>query len=157
MKKLTKKEIPNELTNQLEFSEILSENLSNYKGEFSEVLNFAPKIYELLCKLLESPNISRKDRGAITSAIAYFILPRDIYPEEVFGVKGYIDDVYLCLHILKHIERVYEFEEILDQWSGSSKELKKLLDKDYSELDKKFNHRLKDMLDYVGLKLVFGQ
>ena len=36
----------------------------------------------------------------MNSAISYFILPEDIISEKEYGVKGYVDDFFICLHVL---------------------------------------------------------
>ena len=144
--------LKNKLKNTTEFREILEDNTKDYKGDFANILVHAPKIYSLLCRLLDSNNISTKNRSKITSVIAYFILPKDIISEEVFGTKGYIDDIYLCLYLLKELEEKHEIEELIEYWEGDIKTLKELLSCHYEELNKKFNNILKEMLDYIGLR-----
>jgi len=147
-----KKELANQLKNKTEFKDILEDNTKDYGGDFSEIVVHAPKIYGLLCRLLDSKNISTGDRNRISSVIAYFILPKDIFPEELFGTKGYLDDIYLCLHILRELEEKYEIEELIEYWDGDVRTLKKLLNDHYETLDKKFSYILKDMLSYIGLR-----
>ncbi|MFC1454762.1 YkvA family protein [Candidatus Undinarchaeota archaeon] len=152
MKKANKKEIAETLKNKTNFCDILKENTKNYNGDYSEVIQNMPEIYALLCDLLRSKNISVKTRNRICATIAYFILPKDVFPEEVFGTKGYLDDLLLSLHILKEVEVEYEFEELLEYWDGEPKLLKKLITEDYDELYAKFNYIFKDILEYVGIK-----
>ncbi len=140
------------LKNKTQFKDILEENTINYKGKHENTIKQCPKIYELLCKLLDSETIESKDKSQISSAIAYFILPKDIFPEELFGAKGYIDDIYLSLYILKKIEQKYEIEELLENWNYDCKLLINLLNKEYQMLNKEYNYILKDMLEYIGLK-----
>ena len=148
---IEQEEINKQLKNTTKFLHILSENTQDYKGKYGEVIINAPKIYKLLCKLLESENIYKKDRHKISSTIAYFILPKDIYPEEEFGAKGYIDDIYLCLYILNEIKEKYGMKEILHYWDSEPELLLKLLEEDYRKLDEKLKHILQEMLDYVGI------
>jgi len=88
----------------------------------------------------------------ICANIAYFILPDDIYPENIFGAKGYLDDVFLCLVTLKEIEKEYEIEEILEYWEDSPKLLRKLLSEDYKILVKEMDKILPLAQQYLGLK-----
>lgn len=152
---MKKKEILKTLKNKTEFYDILLENTRDYSGKYKNILIHAPNIYATLCKLLDSKNISESYRNILSSAIAYFILPKDIFPEDIFGTRGYIDDVYLCLFILRKIEKEYEIEEILECWDGGVKTLKKLLNESYVELDKDFHYILKDILSYIGLNRLF--
>ena len=140
------------LKDKTSFIDILEKNTKNYKGEFSDVIIHAPKIYDLLCNLLESNNLSKKHRNMICSSIAYFILPKDIFPEDVFGPKGYLDDTYLCLHTLRELKAELEIEELVENWDYDINLLKKLLSEGYDELDEEFNYLLKDILEYTGLK-----
>ncbi len=149
--KMDKVNINKLLTNKTEFFDILKDNIEDYGGKYSEIIIHGPKIYKLLCNLLESKNISSNDRNKICSAIAYFILPKDVFPEEVFGAKGYIDDIYLCLYILREIEKEYELEELFPYWEGDIDLLKKLLKEDYEKIDKDLNYILKEILEYIGL------
>ncbi|MFH1824601.1 MAG: DUF1232 domain-containing protein [Candidatus Firestonebacteria bacterium] len=149
MKIKNQKEI---LKNKTEFYEILIENTRNYEGKFKEIVIHSPKIYNLLCELIESNRLSKKYRNYVCSAIAYFILPKDIFPENIFGAKGYIDDIYLSLYVLKEIEKEYEIEEILDHWKYDLDLLKKLLERDFKLIDEEFGYILTEILEYVGIK-----
>lgn len=151
-KKIKHREKKELLKNKTEFREILLENTKDYKGKYEKEIKFAPKIYKLLCRLLESKNLSKEYRNKISSTIAYFILPKDIFPEDVFGPKGYVDDIYLCLYLLNQIKEEYEIEELLEYWDESPKKLKTLLKDDYKRLDKDFGYILNDILEYIGLK-----
>jgi len=147
-----KEEFRKVLKNRTGFYDILVENTRDYKGEFEDVIHEAPEIYDLLCCLLDSKNITKDERNRLSAAIAYFILPRDIFPEETFGTKGYLDDVYLCLYVLREIEREHELEELLEHWKGNVNVLKRLLDKDFKRLDEKYGYILHDVLSYIGLE-----
>jgi uncharacterized membrane protein YkvA (DUF1232 family) len=80
-------------------------------------------------------------------SIAYFQLPK----EEFFGAKGYIDDIYLSLYVLRDLKDEYGIQEIIEHWEDDPKDLKRLLTKDFDRLHKKFGYILNDILDYVGL------
>lgn len=145
------KEIKKQLKNKTEFLHILIDNTKNYQGKYEQIIVNAPAIYKLLCNLLDSKNLYKEDRHKISSTIAYFILPKDIFPEEIYGVEGYIDDIYLCLYILNELKKEYGIKELLGYWEESPDLLRKLLGDDYQELDKELNYILKDMLEYVGI------
>jgi uncharacterized membrane protein YkvA (DUF1232 family) len=75
------------LMNPVEFFDILKENTINYKGKYGILIKNSSSIYQLLCEILDSSKLHRDHRALISSTIAYFILPRDIYPEEIYGAK----------------------------------------------------------------------
>ena len=140
------------LKNKIEFVEILEENTKNYKGEYVNVIRKAPEIYHLLCDLLRSKSISKIHRNKIVSAIAYFILKKDVFPEELFGSRGYVDDLLISLYVLREIRDEYDFEELSEYWEGNDRTLKKLLNEDFEKLNKKYGYILNDILKFVGLK-----
>lgn len=145
------KEIKKQLKNKTRFLHILSDNTKDYKGKYEHFITNAPSIYKLLCDLLDSKNLYKEDRHKISSTIAYFILPKDIFPEEIYGVKAYLDDVYLSLYTLNKIKKEYGIKELIEYWDKSPDILKKLLEEDYIELDKELNYILQEMLEYVGI------
>lgn len=147
-----KSDLHKHLKNKTEFFDILNENTKDYVGKYRDIIKEAPKIYVLLCKILESDFISKKDRSNISSVIAYFILPKDIFPESIFGAKAYVDDIFLCLYILKELEKKYEIEEMLHYWKWDFNLLRMLLSKGYEEINEELHYILKDMLDYVGIQ-----
>ena len=140
-----------QLMNKIEFFDILKENTFNYKGKYKLLINNSPAIYQLLCTLLDSSKIHRDHRALISSTIAYFILPRDIFPEEKYGVKGYIDDIYLCLYALNIIKKRYGLSLLQEYWDGSQQLLSKLLEKEYIALEKELKQILPKMLEYIGI------
>lgn len=141
------------LKNKTEFRDILFENTRDYDGKLKEVIKFAPQIYDLLCKLLEDGKfLSPESRQKICAAVAYFILPMDIIPEEITGAYGYIDDMYICLYVLKDLEVEYEFEALADHWNRNIEELKILLVEDYATLEKELGDKRYRILEYAGLK-----
>ncbi len=139
------------LMNSVEFFDILKENTINYKGEYKVLINHSPEIYQLLSEILDSNKLHRDHRALISSTIAYFILPRDIYPEETYGAKGYIDDIYLCLYALNIIKTHHGLSFLQKWWKGSPKLLSQLLNKEYPALENELNHILPKMLHYVGI------
>ena len=39
-------------------------------------------------------------RLEISAAIAYYVAPDDIIPEEIYGPYGYIDDIFISVYVL---------------------------------------------------------
>lgn len=140
------------LKNKTDFFDILVENTKDYEGKYEEIIKLAPNIYNTICRLLDSKNLSREFRIRLCATIAYFILPYDMYPEAVFGAKGYIDDIFLCLIVLREIEKEYEVEEILEYWDEEPELLHKLLHDDYENLKKDMDKIISKAHKYLGLK-----
>jgi uncharacterized membrane protein YkvA (DUF1232 family) len=141
----------NKLMNEIEFFDILKENTINYKGKYEILIKNSASIYQLLSELLDSNKLHQDHRALISSTIAYFILPRDIYPEDIYGAKGYIDDIYLCLYTLNIIKKNYGLALLQPYWQGSPKLLFQLLDKEYPALENELKPILLKMINYVGI------
>ena len=55
----------------------------------------------------------------VIAAIAYFILPEDIIPEERYGPAGYVDDIYLCAFVANEVMKQSGSLDILNRnWDG---------------------------------------
>jgi uncharacterized membrane protein YkvA (DUF1232 family) len=102
------------------FDAMLEQDVSSYDGEFSELIRQAPALYRLMTRLLDDPALPRELSQLVIAAIAYFILPEDIIPEEKYGPLGYVDDIYLCAFVSDQVREKARSEEILTRnWDGT--------------------------------------
>ena len=67
------------------------------------VLEDLKEAYKLIYKLLIFPESDWKTKIYASTAMAYLINPYDVIPEAEKGSEGYIDDIYLCLLVLKDL------------------------------------------------------
>jgi uncharacterized membrane protein YkvA (DUF1232 family) len=103
------------------FDLLLEEDISGYKGEFQDLINQAPALYRLMTKLLDDPALPRDLSPLVIAAIAYFITPADIIPEEVVGPKGYVDDIFLCAFVADKVMKEAGSKEVLERnWDGTA-------------------------------------
>lgn len=101
------------------FDLLLEEDVSGYKGDFSELIHEAPALYRLMTRLLDDPALPEGLSPLVIAAIAYFIAPADIIPEEELGPKGYVDDIYFCAFVADQVMKAAGNEEILARnWDG---------------------------------------
>ncbi len=101
------------------FDLLLEEDISGYKGDFSELIHEAPALYRLMTRLMDDPALPEKLSPLVIAAIAYFIAPADIIPEEEVGPRGYVDDIFFCAFVADQIMKEAESEEILIRnWDG---------------------------------------
>lgn len=84
----------------------LSDEVDKFKDEADDYILYLPGFFKLLCSLLNTP-VKREDRQKLACAMDYFVTPDDIIPEDVFGHIGYVDDVFICCHVLKEMEEKY--------------------------------------------------
>jgi len=98
------------------FEAFLREDLNNYEGDFDKFILYAPDFFKLLCELLDE-DLDNEDKRKINSALAYFVLPNEIIPEETSGPLGYVDDIYVCCVVLKNLSTKYGIARINKLWN----------------------------------------
>lgn len=104
------------------FDQFLQSDIASYEGRHDELIYQAPALYRLLTNLLDDPRLPRKLRPLVLSAIAYFILPVDIIPEELEGPYGYVDDIWLVAFVADRVRHEIGAEDILiSNWDGEGK------------------------------------
>jgi len=103
------------------FDALLEKDISGYSGDFSDLIHQAPALYRLMTRLLDDRSLPSRMSPLIIAAIAYFILPEDVIPEEKFGPLGYVDDIYLCAFVAAQVIMKTGSEEIITRnWDGST-------------------------------------
>lgn len=65
-----------------------------------EALLLVPDVFILLVRLALDPGVPGEARALIGGAIAYFLLPFDLFPEAVVGAPGFLDDLVLAAAVL---------------------------------------------------------
>ena len=64
---------------------------------------------------LDDPRLPSRLRPLVSCAIAYFILPAEIIPEEIYGPYGYVDDIFLCAFVADQVREQAGMDEILTE------------------------------------------
>jgi uncharacterized membrane protein YkvA (DUF1232 family) len=104
-----------------DFDALLRQEIGIYEGRHDDLIYLAPDLYRLLTRLLDDPELPARLRPLIACAIAYFILPADIIPEELLGPYGYVDDMWLCAYVADVVRREVGDEAILvENWEGEA-------------------------------------
>lgn len=134
------------------YYDFLKEEMSRFKGSFEEYILYVPDFFRLLCKLLDE-DIEREDRRKINSALAYFVVPNDVIPEEIYGPMGYVDDIYLCSLVLKELSKKYGAELLQSKWE-CDEDLDTVLEISYRKSSKILEEKqvLEEVLEYSGLR-----
>lgn len=85
-------------------------------GRFSprvvETLLLVPDVFMLLLRLSLDREVPRSARVLLGGALAYFVLPFDLWPEGIVGPVGYTDDLVLALAVLSQA-----FGQDLEPWT----------------------------------------
>jgi uncharacterized membrane protein YkvA (DUF1232 family) len=132
------------------FDQLLQEDIADYEGRHDDLIYQAPSFYRLLTRLLDDPRLPKKMRSLVLAAIAYFILPVDIIPEDLEGPYGYVDDIWLCAFVVDRIRRELGNDEILvGNWDGEGKIIP-LIDEILSEWQNLIGDKKGLILDYIG-------
>jgi uncharacterized membrane protein YkvA (DUF1232 family) len=104
-----------------DFDELLQQEIGVYEGRHDDLIYLAPDFYRLLTRLLDDPQLPLRLRPLIACAVAYFILPADVIPEELHGPYGYVDDIWLCAYVADVVRRELGDEAILvENWEGEA-------------------------------------
>jgi uncharacterized membrane protein YkvA (DUF1232 family) len=122
-------------------------------------LLLVPDVFILLVRLTLDKNVPKPTRAMIGGALAYFVLPFDLFPEGILGGIGYMDDLVLATAVLAQ-----SFSGDLEpyarrHWSGSE-DLRVVL-RDISEtahalLGENLYQRLKGLLGRRGIEVEDG-
>ncbi|MDD1742152.1 MAG: DUF1232 domain-containing protein [Methanotrichaceae archaeon] len=101
------------------FDKLLEDDISGYEGKFSDLIREAPAFFRLMTRLLDDPLLPEKLSQLVIAAMAYFIKPLDIIPEENLGPQGYVDDIFLCAFVAEKVMVEAASEDILiNNWDG---------------------------------------
>lgn len=132
------------------FDVMLENEICGYEGEFADLISQAPAFYKLMTRLLDDPDLPKPLSPHIIAAIAYFILPEDIIPEDKFGPVGYVDDIYLCAFVAKGVLEATGSPDILSRnWDGKRpviQLIEEILDREKELLGNKKER----MMQYIG-------
>ena len=131
-----------------DFYDTLVDNLENYAGEYESFIDYGPRLFKLLCDLLNS-DIDQSLRLPICGAIAYYVTPDDVIPESIYGPYGYIDDIYLSSYVLKLVAEKHGWELIQDLSTPDIEEV--IGECESKSLEVLNDEEIKSILNYCGL------
>ena len=131
-----------------DFYDTLIDNLENYAGEYEPFIDYGPILFKLLCELLNS-DVDDSLRLPICGAIAYYVNPDDVIPEQIYGPYGYIDDIYLSSYVLKMVVEKHGYE-LLQQYTTEN--IEEILDEcEKKSLEILDEDKIKRIISCVGL------
>lgn len=134
-----------------DFYDTLRENLQNFRGKYDSYIDYGPDLFKLLVDLLEEEKVKKEHKIFINAALAYYIAPKDIIPEEIYGPFGYADDIYLCAYVLKKLEESLGFEILTKLWTGEH-ELREVINECFEKSKEVIKDKEKEILNYIGLE-----
>ncbi len=101
-----------------QYASALREDVAHYAGPHAEFILLMPQLFDMLSNLLDDGRVSKEARQKICQAMAYFITPFDVLPEEVYGVEGYVDQCYVVLYVLKELQTLLPDFVLKEAWEG---------------------------------------
>jgi uncharacterized membrane protein YkvA (DUF1232 family) len=112
-----------------QYASALREDVAHYAGPHSDIILLMPNLFDTLSNLLDDGRVHNEVRKKICQAIAYFITPFDVMPEEVYGIEGYIDQCYVALYVLNDLQSMLPDYILSEAWEGEGmfKEIVSLL------------------------------
>jgi uncharacterized membrane protein YkvA (DUF1232 family) len=91
-----------------------------------EALLLVPDVFVLLVRLMLDKDVPADARALIGGALAYFILPFDLFPEAAVGGVGYLDDLVLASAVLSQALGG-ELEPFAKKYWNGEQELREVL------------------------------
>ncbi len=134
-----------------DFYDLLRENLDSYRGEYERFIDYGPDLFKLLINILNDRDIDSHIRIKINAALAYYVAPFDIIPEQIYGPYGYIDDIYVCAYVIKDIAGELGYDYLENVWEGDES-LEIVVNECYNKSEEILEDKVKEVLGYVGLK-----
>lgn len=138
------------MTEFKDFYDTLIENLNSFEGDYASFIDCGPNLFNLLCDLLSQKEIKKDMRLEISAAIAYFVAPDDIIPEEIYGPYGYIDDIFISVYILRKVADEFGYDYLQNLWKHDSN-VKEIMDDCYDNSLELLEDKVYPILVYVGL------
>ncbi|BDZ68743.1 RNA-binding domain-containing protein [Methanobacterium ferruginis] len=137
------------------FSDNIKENLSFYEGKYESFIDHGPDLLQLLTTLLINSALSVDMKLKLSTALAYFVAPNDIIPEDKYGPYGYIDDIFLCSHVLKDISTQIDHGILEECWCGQEN-LEKVINTCYAESMFILGKKCNTVLEFVSFAEKFN-
>jgi uncharacterized membrane protein YkvA (DUF1232 family) len=86
----------------LEYYDVLIQNVKNYEGPNKELLLKCPIFFKILCSILKDKFTDWHTKMIISSAITYLVLNQN--DTDNYKKYGYIDDLFIVSFVLKEIK-----------------------------------------------------
>jgi uncharacterized membrane protein YkvA (DUF1232 family) len=132
------------------FDKLLEQEVSSYRGEHSELIGEAPSLYRLMTRLLDDPALPSHLSPLVIAAIAYFILPEDVIPEDKFGPLGFIDDIFLCAFVADKVRKQVGTDDILIRNWEDKTPVVPLIDQILEQEEELIGDKKQQILDCIG-------
>jgi uncharacterized membrane protein YkvA (DUF1232 family) len=146
------------MSEYIDFEKQFEKLISFHEGEEEyELIKDYPQLFSLICNMSTDKNLTGFIKSMLNNAIAYFILPEDIISEKEHGIKGYIDDYFICIYVLrKFIDYDPDLADYIFKkfWPFEENKDKYLTEKYYSLMKKLKRKTMEEILNYSGVSFI---
>jgi uncharacterized membrane protein YkvA (DUF1232 family) len=132
---------------------LFEEDLSQYRGEYEDCVDYLPEILFLLAELLRSESLEEVDRLKVAAALGYSVSPLDMFPEEIYTPYSFLGDLFVSLTVLRDVVDAIGLNTVENLWRGEVR-LFDLLEDCYNRVSKELGAKKKLFLKHVGLDLI---
>lgn len=126
----------------------LKKTIESYDGKHKNIVEHCPRLFMLLCNILNDKLTDWNTKLMVDAALAYFVLPDDIIPDHV--EDGYLDDLYIVSYVLNVIKENISEDIIKRNWNDKE-DIIQLIDVTYQESSKIVANHAPEILRKVGL------
>ncbi len=131
------------------FYEGLKKTIDSDKGKHKDLIKYCPSFFKLLCNILNDKLVDWNTKMMINAALAYFVIPEDIIPDEEEG--GYVDDLFIVSYVLKEIKTNVSKDLIEANWEEEG-DILSLIEDIYIKSKSIVSNHTIDILRKVGLQ-----
>jgi uncharacterized membrane protein YkvA (DUF1232 family) len=133
-----------------EYIEIIVRRSAGYEGPHQEMIESLPDLYYTVNRLISRETLPQRQRVFAMAVIGYFSIHDDVLSVHDLGAEGYLDDAYVCCHVLRHFVDVLGAEDLYDHWRGKH-DLLALLKEPFERLAEDLDDRGEAALRFAGL------
>jgi uncharacterized membrane protein YkvA (DUF1232 family) len=98
---------------------------SGRKRTVIDAVRELPNFLRLLYGLITDPRVELLDKLLVAGAVAYVMIPEDVFPEFI-PLIGEVDDVFVLVLAIRQLMKSAGREVILEHWMGDPEELDEL-------------------------------
>ena len=80
----------------------------------NQFIDYGPELFKLLTEILNEKEIDSEIRLKVSAAIAYFVTPYDIIPEQIYGPFGYVDDIFISVYRSRKYKKRFGIWKIIE-------------------------------------------
>jgi len=122
----------------------------DYVGPRERAVRQAADVFEFFTKLFGRVRLNREQQATVNAVLAYFVVGDDLFPEELMGPLGLVDDLYVAAYAFRLLRREVDPGELAACWGGEG-ELEQVMDEVYRECRAEIGKKGKDALRLAGL------